>query len=57
MAAKKSAPTKRKAPEKPQRERFKEFAREHGADDPDAVDRALGSIGRAARDKPLDDAE
>jgi hypothetical protein len=42
MATKKtSAP---KPPEKPQGERFKEFAREHGADDPDALDRALRSI-------------
>jgi hypothetical protein len=33
-----------KAPEKPQGQRFIDFAREHGADDPTALDRAIGQI-------------
>lgn len=46
---KKPAPAPK--PEKPQRERFIEFAREHGADDPDALDRAVGEIARAESEK------
>lgn len=33
-----------KPSQKTQRERFVEFAREHGADDPKALDKALGEI-------------
>jgi hypothetical protein len=40
-APKKTAPP---APEKPQSQRFIDFAKEHGADDPKALDRALGEI-------------
>jgi hypothetical protein len=42
--AKKKAAKAPKPPEKPQGERFKEFAREHGADDPDALDRAFKNM-------------
>lgn len=40
----KSTPKKPKKDERSQRDRFIEFAREHGADDPDALDRALGEV-------------
>lgn len=39
MAAKKKPPAKAK---KPQKQRFIEFAREVGADDPDALERVFG---------------
>jgi len=44
-AAKKAKPKK---DERTQRERFEQFAREHGADD-DVLDRALGDV---AKSKP-----
>lgn len=50
MATKKPAKAPKK-PEKPQGERFKEFAREHGADDPGALDKAFKSL---APDKKSD---
>jgi hypothetical protein len=37
---------KPKPPEKPQGERFKEFARSHGAEE-DVLDRALREVGKA----------
>jgi hypothetical protein len=37
------------APEKPQSERFMDFAREHGADDPKSLDKALGQIAEAPK--------
>lgn len=39
-------PTKAKkaADTRSQKQRFIDFAREHGADDPDALDKALGQI-------------
>jgi hypothetical protein len=46
------APKSKKPPSKDARtqgERFMDFAREHGADDPGALDKALGQI---AADKP-----
>lgn len=44
MAPKKPAKAPPKKPAKPQGERFKEFAREHGADDPDALDKAFEKL-------------
>lgn len=49
------APKKPKTPEKPEKpqgERFKEFARKHGADDPDALDRAFKDLAAAKQHRP-----
>lgn len=46
-------PKKPKPPELPQSERFKRFAEEHGATDPDALDRAFDA-GQVKTPKPKD---
>jgi hypothetical protein len=48
MAEKKPAP---KPAEKPQGQRFIDFAREHDAEDPKALDKALGDIANSAEPK------
>lgn len=43
-----AAKKKTKAAEKPQRERFEQFAREHGATE-DVLDKALGDVAKAKK--------
>jgi hypothetical protein len=59
MAKKKPpAPKRAKPPEKSQKERFINFAREHGADDAAAVDRALKRISeRRSSKNPAKDSD
>ena len=52
MANEKPAPKKKaKTDNRSQSERFKEFARDHGADDAEALDKAMGDIGDDRKDR------
>jgi hypothetical protein len=48
MSQRKSTPQK---PEKPQGQRFIDFAKQHGAENPQALERAMGNLAKA---KPKD---